>query len=291
MGVPRFLVDLFRQEPRKLRLLRSLALGSKGGDRTVTSADGTVLSARCTGDGVPIVCVHGTVDGIGGFALLELELAERHAVWVYDRRGRGGTRDTAPYSLDREVEDVQAVVAAAGQAPHLVGHSFGAVLALRAVLAGTSVRSMVLYEPPLNTEHLTEAEVAEVRRNVEAGDLAEALRSMATGLAGASASEVDLALKVPPVRSQLFDGIRSTPRELEALRSTPWPRDRLPIRGVPTLFLRGERTDRPVYPTLEQATSWAADAEVQTLPGQDHLATTFGPHDLATRILDFVDRH
>lgn len=90
---------------------------------------------------------------------------------------------------------------------------------------------------------------------------------------------------------QLFDGIRSTPRELEALRTASWPEEQLPLAGVATLFLRGERTDRAVYPTPEQISSWVADAEVQTLPGQDHLATTFGPHDVATRILDFAGRH
>jgi pimeloyl-ACP methyl ester carboxylesterase len=291
MGVPRFLLDLFRQEPDKLRLVRSLALGSRGGDREVRSPDGTVLSVRCSGRGAAIVCVHGTIDGIGAFALLELELADDHAVWVYDRRGRGGSRDTAPYSLEREVEDLQAVIAAVGEAPHVVGHSLGAYLALRAAVEGTRMRSLVLYEPPLNVEHITEQAVAEVRSAVERGDLAHALRSMASDLAGASSREIDVALAVPPVRKQLFDGIRSTPRELDALRTASWPDDRLPLTGVATLVLRGERSRAPVYPMVEQIPSWVADAEVQVLPGQDHLATTFGPHDLATRILRFVDQH
>lgn len=291
MGVPGFLIRLLRQDPKKGRVLRSLALGSKGGDRTITSPDGTTLSARCRGQGVPIVCVHGTVDGIGGFSLLELELAEDHAVWVYDRRGRGGSRDTAPYSLDREVEDLHAVVAAAGDVPHVVGHSLGAVIALRAALAGMPVRSLVLYEPPLNVGHLTADDVETIRSRVEGGDLAGALRSMAVGLAGATEEEAAVALAVPPVRKQLFDGLRSTPRELEALRTATWPDEQRPFRGVPTLLLRGERTSKPIYPTEEQMSAWVQGAEVEVLPGQDHLATTFGPHDLATRILRFVDRH
>jgi pimeloyl-ACP methyl ester carboxylesterase len=234
MGVPRFLLDRFKEEPKKLRLLRSLALGSKGGNRHVTSRDGTVLSVRCTGQGNPIVCVHGTVDGIGAFSLLELELAERHAVWVYDRRGRGGSRDAAPYSLEREVEDLQSVLDDVGEPAHVVGHSFGAVLALRAAVDGTPMRSLVLYEPPLHTEHLTEADVARVREEIERGELADALRTMATDLAGITPAEVDVALAVPPLRKQLLDGVRSTPRELDALRSTPWPAEHLPLTGVPT---------------------------------------------------------
>ena len=291
MGVPRYLFDLFRQAPSKRLLLRSLALGSKGGDRTITSADGTPLSVRCTGDGAPIVCVHGTVDGIGAFALLELELADAHAVWVYDRRGRGGSGDGPEYSLGREVEDLQAVLRAAGGSAHVVGHSFGGLIALRAAVTGTAMRSLVLYEPPLNGAEVTEVDVAEVRRRVDSGDLADALRSMAGDLAGASPAEVDVALAVPPVRNALFDGIRRTPRELDEVRTVTWPEQALPLRGVPTLVLRGERTEKAVYPSVDEVPTWVADAEIETLPGQDHLAASFGPHDLATRILRFVDRH
>lgn len=292
MGVPRFLYGLFRQAPSTRLLLRSLALGSKGGDRTVTSADGTPLSVRCTGEGPPIVCVHGAVDGIGGFALLELELAERHAVWVYDRRGRGGSGDApSAYAFEREVEDLQAIIAATGETPHVVGHSFGAVVALRAAVDGTPMRSLVLYEPPLHADQISTATLDQIRAAIDRDDLAAALRLMATGLAGAAPQEVDVALSVPPVRTQLFDGVRSVPREVDALRSLIWPEDRLPLTGVPTLVLRGERTTVAAYPSVEQVPRWVADAQDETLPGQDHLAATFGPHDLATRILRFVDGH
>lgn len=291
MGVPRYLLDLYHQEPRKGRLLRSLALGAKGGDRTVTSADGTTLSVRCTGGGPPIVCVHGTVDGIAAFSLLELQLAERHAVWVYDRRGRGGSGDGPAYAFEHEVEDLRAVLEAVGEPAHLVGHSLGAVIALRAVVGGAAVRSLVLYEPPLHAEHIDEQRVAEVRRKVEAGDHAGALRAMATNLAGADPGQIDVALAVPPVRKALFDGIRRTPRELDALRALTWPSSSLPLRDVPTLYLSGERTNVAAYPSEAQVPRWVADAEIEVLPGQDHLATTSAPHDLGTRILRFVDRH
>lgn len=291
MGVPTFLIGLWRQEPRKRRLVRSLALGSKAGDRTVTSADGTELSVRRTGRGVPIVCVHGSVDGIGAFALLELELAAQHAVWVYDRRGRGASGDTPPYALEREVEDLQAVVAAAGEAPHVVGHSFGACVALRAGLEGTPIRSLVLYEPPLEVAHLRRSDIARVRDHVERGELAEALRTMATAIAGVAPEEVDIALAVRPVRKRLFDAIRSTPRELEALTSASWSRHPVPLTGIPTLMLRGANTTAPVYPTPEELPRWVHGADIEVLPGQDHLAMTFAPHDVAIRVLRFVDRH
>ncbi len=88
MGLGAHFCKLFREAPSKRRLLRSLALGSKGGNGTVTSADGTVLSLRRSGSGSPMVLVHDALDGMSGFAFVELALAEQYEVTVYDRRGR-----------------------------------------------------------------------------------------------------------------------------------------------------------------------------------------------------------
>ena len=107
---------------------------------TVTSADGTRLAARCSGRGSPMVLVHGALGDLDTFALIEGLLAERHAVWVYSRRGRGGSGDGPDYSFEREVEDVLAVVDAAGGDAHLVGHSFGALCCLVAATRSPSLR-------------------------------------------------------------------------------------------------------------------------------------------------------
>jgi pimeloyl-ACP methyl ester carboxylesterase len=89
----------------------------------VTSADGTKLAARRSSRGSPLVLVHGATGDIDTFALIEGTLGERHTVWVYSRRGRGGSGDGPDYALQREVDDVLAVLAAAGEGAHLVGHS------------------------------------------------------------------------------------------------------------------------------------------------------------------------
>ena len=118
-------------------------------EMTITSTDGTKLAARWSGNGSPMVLVHGALGDLDDFALVEGLLAERHSVWVYSRRGRGGSGDGPDYAVQREVEDVLAVVAAAGDGAHLVGHSFGAVCCLFAATRSPSLRSLVLYEPPL----------------------------------------------------------------------------------------------------------------------------------------------
>src|ERR671918_1415171 len=96
-------------------------------DTTITSADGTTLAARWSGSGSPLVLVHGAIGDLDTFALIEGLLAERHSVWVYSRRGRGGSGDSPDYSLQREVDDVLAVVAAAGYGGRPLGHSWGAL--------------------------------------------------------------------------------------------------------------------------------------------------------------------
>ena len=100
---------------------------------TITSADGTKLAARCSGHGSPLVLVHGANGDLDTFALIEDTLARHHAVWVYSRRGRGGSGDGPGYALEREVEDVRAVLAVAGDGAHLVGHSGGAIYSINAM--------------------------------------------------------------------------------------------------------------------------------------------------------------
>lgn len=292
MGVLGHLVHLFREAPSKRRLVRSLALGARGGDRTVTSADGTSLSVRRSGAGDPVVMVHGTLDGIGAFALVELSIAERHAVWVYDRRGRGGSGDRAgDYSLQCEIEDLEAVLAAAGSPAHVVGHSFGALIALAAAASGTAMRSLVLYEPPLRQDQLDHRVITQVEALVATGDLDRAITVMATDLAGASEDEIAVPRRVKPIWNQLRDGVRATPRELEVVSDVRWDRFDLPVRDRPVLVIRGDRDHSPAYPRPEDLPRFVTDPEVVTLHGQGHLATTFAPTRFAEVVLDFTARH
>lgn len=289
MGVTRFLLDRFREAPSKTLLLRSLALGAKGGDRVVESSDGTGLSARRTGDGPPVVMVHGALDGIGSFALVELHLADRFGVWVYDRRGRGGSGDGANYSLDREVDDLRAVAAATGETPHVVGHSYGAVIALSAALGGMPMRSLVVYEPPINPGPVTDDVIERIEQLVAEDRLDDAITTMARDLAGVTDDEMAPALRVPPIRATLRAGVRVVSRELRALQACDW--SGLPVAGIPTLVLDGERRGSDAYPDADQRARLATDAEQATFAGQGHLANTYAPVEFARVVGDFLARH
>jgi pimeloyl-ACP methyl ester carboxylesterase len=105
--------------------------------QTVSSADGTGIAFECVGDGPPLILV----DGAFGFRKfssspeLARVLAPTCRVYAYDRRGRGESGDTKPYSLDREIEDIEALIVEAGESASLYGISSGGALALEAAAA------------------------------------------------------------------------------------------------------------------------------------------------------------
>ena len=248
-----------------------------------------MLSVRTTGRGTPVVIVHGTMDGIGAFSFVEVELAERFTVSVYDRRGRGGSGDTDEYSFEREVEDLSAVSGLDGRPPHVSGHSFGALVALRAALDGVEMRSLVLYEPPIHADAVSPTAIAEIARLIATGELDDAVRSMAQGLAGASVQELDLAMAVPPIRRTLREGITTAPRELEAIRGCSW--SDAPLVGVPTLSVHGERRGSDAYPDTSEAGDLADDVHVVVLAGEGHVGHVRAPYDFVDAVGGILARH
>jgi pimeloyl-ACP methyl ester carboxylesterase len=185
-------------------------------ETTITSADGTKLAASCSGHGSPMVLVHGALGDVDTFALIEGLLAERHSVWAYSRRGRGGSGDGRDYTFEREVDDVLAVLAAAGDRAHLVGHSFGAVCCLLAATRSPSLRSLVLYEPPLRVDRMDTQIGDDIQAALAAGDPDRALEIFFT-VADIVDAEAQVLRSLEPVWDRLRAGVRYVPREGHAL--------------------------------------------------------------------------
>ncbi|TDV41721.1 alpha/beta fold hydrolase [Actinophytocola oryzae] len=113
----------------------------------VISKDGTTIAVDRVGDGPAVVCVGGALNDRHATGWVAAELTG-FTVHSYDRRGRGDSGDTPPYSVDREIEDLASVVEHAGGEAAVYGMSSGAILALRAALAGVPITRLALYEPP-----------------------------------------------------------------------------------------------------------------------------------------------
>jgi len=124
-------------------------LGWPGMMSTFTSKDGTPIACDKSGDGPPLVLVHGTTADHTRWAPVLPAVRARFTVYACDRRSSGASGDGPSYSMEREVEDVAAVVNGTGGPVDLLGHSYGAICSLEAATRAKNLRRLVLYEPPI----------------------------------------------------------------------------------------------------------------------------------------------
>jgi len=170
---------------------------------TVESADGTTIVYDRSGDGPPLIIVDGalTTRWSGSKSRLADRLATTFSVYVYDRRGRGDSGDTLPYALEREIDDLAAIIAAAGTPVRLYGHSSGACLALEATaMLGDKVAGLALYDTPYNDDP------AALPR--WQGYLATLTDALANGRRGDAVAAFMTCVGMPP---EQIDGVRQSP--------------------------------------------------------------------------------
>ena len=231
----------------------------------VVSSDGTELYARDEGAGVPMLFVHGTGSGLGDWSLVARQLRSDFRVISYDRRGRGRSGD-GEYSFEREIDDLFAVVAAVGEAPHVVAHSFGARIALQAA-EQLDVRSLTLYEPPLDVRSGPPDVYPRIAAASERQDWDEVLR-LFHGLANMSEESATLRDNAV-VWQSLVDAAPTVLRELAALARTPVG---VPQVSVPVQFLLGGATDVPVFLNGLGELATGLSAAIQRIDGERHIA-------------------
>jgi pimeloyl-ACP methyl ester carboxylesterase len=135
---------------------------------SVASVDGTTIDYDIAGSGPVIVFVAGVFNLRDTFTSLAAELSSDHTVLSYDRRGRGKSSDSAPYRVEREVEDLQAIIEVAGGSASVFGFSSGAILALKAVADGVAVERLYLYEPPFRFDENQPAPPADLPARLQA---------------------------------------------------------------------------------------------------------------------------
>ncbi len=255
---------------------------------TLTSPDGTTIAYGKVGAGPPIVLVDGAMcfRGAGPMDALAERLAEHFTVFTYDRRGRGESTDTAPYAVEREVEDLSALIDAAGGQAYVYAISSGVALALATAAAGADIPRLALYEPP----YLAELEESG-RAETYTAQLGELLR------AGDRGGAVALFMARVGIPQPVIDGMRGSPGwpRMEAIAPTLAYDDRLLAGGhvpleiaaqvtAPALLLSGSASPE----NLQQAAAATADALPngvhQTLEGQTH---DVAPDALAPVLVEF----
>ena len=255
---------------------------------TVASADGTPIAIECAGAGPSLVIVHGGTGDRTRWTPLFPLLASKFRVCAMDRRAHGASGDTLPYGLQKEVEDVVAVVAAQPAGPVFVlGHSFGAVCAFEAAFHTTKIARLALYEPPVRlADH--SAILARMEAMMRSGDREGALMTFMREIVMISADEV-AAMKARPSWAGLLATVETSVRQDRALSRYQFDPARARTITVPTLLMAGSKT---ASPELKRS----IDSLRQTLPhhtlrifeGQEHNAMDTIPQEFAATLSSFL---
>jgi pimeloyl-ACP methyl ester carboxylesterase len=243
----------------------------------VSSHDGTIIAYDKVGEGPPLILVDGalTVHSSGGKSELARLLAPHLTVYGYDRRGRGGSGDTLPYAVDREIEDIDALIGHAGGSAFLYGHSSGGTLAMQAaVRLGGSVSKIALYEPPHNDDPDAQepwsAYLSELQQLLADGRRGEAV-ALFMRLVGTPAEEVD-AMRQAPFWPSMEAIAPTLAYDHAGIIGERWsaPTDLAERVRVPALLIAGDAS-LPFMPHAARALSQAMpQGQLRILKGETH---------------------
>lgn len=254
----------------------------------VTSRDGTTIAFDRMGEGPPVILVcGGSVDRMSNAPLAAL-LAEHFTVFNYDRRGRGDSGDTAPYAVDREVEDIEALIAEAGGSTLLYGTSSGAALALEAAASGLPITKLALWEPPFILDERARPPANQVETYnelVAAGRRGDAVEFFMTKVVGMPAEFVAEARNAPwwPAQEALAHTLAY---DATIMGDYSLPTERAASVKAPTLVIAGG-SDFPWMRETAQALAEAfPDGQTRTLEGQGH---DVDPAVLAPALVEFFE--
>jgi len=253
---------------------------------TVTSSDGTRIAFDRWGDGPPVVLVCGQSTDRSSNAPLATLLAERFAVFNYDRRGRGGSGDTLPYAVEREVEDLGTVIEAAGGSASVFGVSSGAALALEAAASGLAIDKLALWEPPFDgdEDRRPPADLAERYSEMLAegrrGDVIEYFMANVVGLPPEFVAQARSGpywqVQEAMAHTLVYDTI--------IMGDSSLPVERAAAVEAPTLVLAGEESFPFMRETAVALAEAIPDARSRILEGQTHAV---GPKVLAPVLEEF----
>jgi pimeloyl-ACP methyl ester carboxylesterase len=258
---------------------------------TVPSADGTKIAFDQAGSGPPLVLVHGTTADRTRWDPLRPAFEEHCTVYAIDRRGRGESGDAAEYAMEREVEDIAAVVDSIDESVVLLGHSYGALCSLEAVLQTDNLRKLVLYEPPLPvSDHDPDTEdiLDEMTALVDNGEKEQALVQFFRAVVGSSPTELD-AYRSSPDWPARVDAVHTVIREERARKGYEFDSARFDRLTAPTLLLSGDES----APFLTDATDVLDDvlpnSQTAIFAGHGHAAMNTAPELFIHKVLAFIN--
>jgi pimeloyl-ACP methyl ester carboxylesterase len=259
--------------------------------RTVTSKDGTLVAFWRSGEGRPLVLVHGTSASHSRWAPVLPGLERHFTVYTIDRRGRGESGDGETYSIEREFEDVAAVVDAVGEPVHLLGHSYGGICALEAALLTENVQKLVLYEPPIPVEGepiYPEGVITKLEALLAAGDREGVVSTFFKEVVRMPPHELEH-FRALPAWSARVAAAHTLPRELRAHEGYHFSAERFKKLSIPTLLLLGGDSPAFFRAAIETLAAALPNSNVVIMPDQQHIAIDTAPEVFAGEVVAFLD--
>jgi len=256
---------------------------------TVQSKDGTGIACRVAGTGPPLILVHGTAADHARWGSVSPALEKQFTIYAVDRRGRGESGDTLPYAIERECEDIAAVIDSAPAPANILGHSHGALCSLEAALLTKNVARIILYEPPLaaGTGTSPPGAVGRIQQLVDAGDREEAVATFFREIVRMPAGEIDK-LRALPVWKTRIATAHTIPREMNADDQYRFVPERFRRLEVPTLLLLGGDSPAFMKSATERVHGALPGSHVVVMPGQQHAAMNTAPELFIAEVLRFL---
>jgi pimeloyl-ACP methyl ester carboxylesterase len=263
---------------------------------TVTSKDGTVIAYERSGAGPTMILVSAALSDRSDAAKLGRLLARDFTVINYDRRGRGASTDRPPFTVMREVEDIEALIDAGDGSAHLFGSSSGAVLALEAASQlGPKVRGLFMYEPPfiIDDSHppIPDDLALQIQNLVSANRRNDALKLFFTRAMGIPSVFVTMMRLLMPGWSKMAGMAHTIPYDLAALAGTQTGRN-LPVHRwlsntSPTQVTVGGKSQACFHHGAKALAGALPNGQYRSLEGRNHSAVMMAPQAVAAAIIGF----
>lgn len=246
--------------------------------QTVTSKDGTTIAYEKTGNGPALILVGGAFQDHNGLAPHAALLAEKFTVYNYDRRGRGASGNTEPYAVQREIEDIAALIQAAGGKAFVFGGSSGGVLALDAAAANIGITKLAVYEPPFVVDDSRPAapdhfadKIREMIEQGRRGDAAEAFLVQGANMpAEIVAGMRQQAFWVPGVEATAHTLIQDALIMDGTMTGGPLPTSRWQGIKIPVLIMAGGNSQPWAESGIKAVAKLLPDAQTKILKDQVH---------------------
>jgi pimeloyl-ACP methyl ester carboxylesterase len=258
--------------------------------KTVTSKDGTPIAYFTSGEGPPLLLVHGGGGDHTRWVALRPFLEQHFTLYAMDRRGRGASGDHPDYAIEREYEDVAAVVDAVAKTTvssvFVYGHSYGGVSAFGAATLTRNIARLVLYEgwPPVNPAAF--APPPGLIERTEALLVEEVVKTVFREIVKMSEEDLD-AYRAQPSWSARIAAAHTFPREERTFAATRFAAEHAAQIAVPTLILIGSES-LDWGPEAETVAAALPNARIAVLDGQKHIADVVAPKLIAEQVIAFL---